>query len=338
MNTTLTCVDGLLVGHAEDEPGCTGCTAVLFPQGAELAVDARGSAPGTYDTESLGATMAFTRKYAVFFSGRSIYGLDIVPGIRRSLEERNWGWQSALGFIAGITGAILFDAIGDITRRPGAEQGYAAAQRASTDPVRHGNVGAGMGATVGKFGDWSRRMKGGLGSSGSVLPNGIAVGALVVVNAVGNVVDPQTGKTVAGARTADGRFEEWSQRVFRGLSPRTTERGTTIGLVATNAKLTHKSVMKMAEIAHDGLARVVRPAHLTGDGDTFFAASTGTRRLDQLEEPATPEWPDRFSANWIDVISQLAADHVEQAVMRAVLAARTVCGVQAASDLPTRPA
>ncbi len=331
-NDTLTVVDGLLVGHAQDEVGCTGCTAVLFPDAAQVAVDARGSAPGTYDTESLGATMAFTRKYAIFFAGRSIYGLDVVPGIRRFLEEKGWGWQSPLGFIAGVSGAILFDAIGTVTRRPTAETGYAAAQAAVSGPVAEGNAGAGMGATVGKFGDWRRRMKGGLGSSGVVLPNGLAIGALVVVNAVGNVIDPATGAVVAGVRDGQGGFVRWQDHVAQGMPPLTTARGTTIGLVATNADLSHKGVMKMAEVAHDGLARAVVPAHLTGDGDTFFAAATGKKKLAELEGPSWPEWPDKFSPNWIDVLSQLAAEHVARAVLRAVRAARGVHGVPAMGD------
>ncbi len=333
-NDTITVVDGLLVGHAHDEAGCTGCSVVLFPGAAEVAVDARGSAPGTYDTESLGPTKAFTRKYAVFFAGRSVYGLDVAPGIRRFLEEKGWGWNSPLGFLAGMTGAILFDAIGNVSRRPGPEMGHAACLAGSNDPVPEGNVGAGAGATVGKFGEWRQRMKGGLGSSGVRLSNGLAVGALVVVNAVGNVVDPATGRTVAGVRRDGGGFVDWEERVGMGAGPQSTERGTTIGIVATNARLSHKSVMKMSEIAHDGLARSVRPAHLTGDGDTIFAAATGTRVLEDLAEPRHPEWPDKFSPNWVDVLSQLAATQVERAVLRAIRAARGVHGVPAAADLP----
>jgi len=316
----LTAVPGLKVGHHTLEARPTGCTVVIAEAGAVGGVDVRGGAPGTRDTELLNPVNTVTDVHAIVLSGGSAYGLAAADGVMKYLEEKRIGFPTSRGVVPIVPAAILFDlAVGDASIRPGPDCGYAAARAAGAGPVTEGNVGAGAGATVGKLLGSTHAMKGGLGSSSIQLPGGLVVAALVAVNAVGNVTDPATGRFIAGARTDDGRsiadLRAWLRKGPAGSS-RLME-NTTLGVVATNAKLTKAQATKMAQMAHDGYARAIYPAHLTSDGDTIFALATGS-------DAATPD---------VNLLGALAADATADAIVRAVRAARGIPGYPAAGDL-----
>ena len=244
-------------------------------------MDVRGGAPGTRDTELLNPVNTVAEVHAIVLSGGSAFGLAAADGVMNYLEEKRIGFQTSGGVVPIVPAAILFDlAVGDASIRPGADCGYAAARAAGDGPVAEGNVGAGAGATVGKLLGSTRAMKGGIGSSSIQLPGGLVVAALVAVNAVGNVTDPATGRFIAGARTEDGAgiadLRAWLRKGPAGGGQ--PMENTTLGVVATNAKLTKAQATKMAQMAHDGYARAIYPAHLTSDGDTIFALATGSAR------------------------------------------------------------
>lgn len=317
----LTAVDGLKVGHHTLTARPTGCTAVIAEAGAVAAVEVRGPAPGTRETALLEPTTLVDQVHAIVLSGGSAFGLDAATGVMKYLEERGIGFKFGGSAIPIVPAAILFDLrVGDSKIRPSAECGYAAARAATTGPVAEGNVGAGAGATVGKMRGSERGMKGGLGSASISLPDGLVVAALVAVNAAGDVIDPATGKVVAGTRTPDGKGLADIRALLRsgGSGPAAGPlENTTIGIVATNATLTKVQATRMARMAQDGLARAVVPAHTSVDGDTIFAMATGRRQ---------------GAAN-VDVIGALAADAMAQAIVRAVRAATGIPGFPAARDL-----
>lgn len=319
---SLTDVGGLKVGHFTDTRRPTGCTVILAEEGAVCGVDVRGGAPGTRETDLLDPVGTVQQVHAVVLSGGSAFGLDTATGVVRYLEERGVGFPVGAARVPIVPAAILFDlGLGDWTIRPDASAGYAAARAAGTGPVAEGNVGAGAGATVGKLLGPARAMKGGLGSASLRLPNGVLVAALVVVNSVGDVVDPVSGRLVAGARSVDGRSLEGTMRALlegrvSGL-PDSRGENTTLGVVATSAMLTKVEATKVAQMAHDGLARTLNPAHTPFDGDTIFCLSTGKSGVSL--GPA--------------VIGPLAAEAVARAVLRAVWAARGLPGLPAAVDL-----
>jgi L-aminopeptidase/D-esterase-like protein len=276
-------VQGLRVGHSTLSDRLTGCSVVLAPEGAVGAVDVRGAAPGTRETDLLDPTNLVDKVHAVLLSGGSAFGLDAATGVVRWLEEHDIGFETGFGRVPIVPAAVLFDLPmvreGDNpTARPNAEAGYAACEAASTATPAAGNVGAGAGACVGKLFGLNRCMKGGIGNA-SVRVGPLVVGALVACNAVGDVIDPATGQILAGARTADGQHLLDTQRAFlngeRGNRP-LPGTNTTIGVVATNAALTKAQAKRLAMSGHDGLARSIRPAHTTLDGDTLFALATGT--------------------------------------------------------------
>ncbi len=276
-------VPGLQVGHFTMSERLTGCTVVLAPNGAVGAVDVRGAAPGTRETDLLDPANLVDKVHAVVLSGGSAFGLDAATGVVRWLDAQGIGFETGYGRVPIVPAAVLFDLPvvreGDNPKaRPNAEAGYAACQAASTAPPAAGNVGAGAGACVGKLFGLDRCMKGGIGNA-SVRVGPWVVGALVACNAVGDVLDPATGRVLAGARTADGRSLLDTQRALlqgeRGNRP-LPGTNTTIGVVATNATLTKAQAKRLAMSAHDGLARSIRPAHTTLDGDTLFAMATGT--------------------------------------------------------------
>jgi L-aminopeptidase/D-esterase-like protein len=276
-------VPGLRVGHYTLSERLTGCSVVLAPDGAVGAVDVRGAAPGTRETDLLDPANLVDKVHAVLLSGGSAFGLDAATGVVRWLDEQGIGFETGYGRVPIVPAAVLFDLPvvreGDNpTARPNAEAGYAACEAASTAPPAAGNVGAGAGACVGKLFGLNRCMKGGIGNA-SVRVGPWVVGALVACNAVGDVIDPATGQVLAGARTADGRNLLDTQRALlageRGNRP-LPGTNTTIGVVATNAMLTKAQAKRLAMSAHDGLARSIRPAHTTLDGDTLFALATGT--------------------------------------------------------------
>ncbi len=319
----LTDVAGVKVGHFTDTRRPTGCTVVLVEGGALAGVDVRGGAPGTRETDLLDPVNSVERVHAIVLAGGSAFGLDTAGGVMRWLEERGLGFPVGAARVPIVPAAILFDlGVGDWKIRPDAAAGYAAARAATAGPVAEGNVGAGAGATVGKLFGLERAMKGGLGTAALRLPGGVVVAALVAVNAVGDVVDPASGRLLAGARGADGQgLEDTLAAILSGrvLAPplrvEPSRGNTTIGVVATNAVLTKAAANKVAQMAHDGLARTLRPVHTPWDGDTLFTLSTGAHAADTL------------------VVGTLAAEAVAQAVLRAVRAARSLPGLPCAADL-----
>lgn len=321
---SLTDVPGIKVGHFTDGRRPTGCTVVLAEEGAVCGVDVRGGAPGTRETDLLNPVNTVTRVHAVVLAGGSAFGLDAASGVMRYLEERGIGFEVGKVRVPIVPAAILFDLhLGDASVRPDAAAGLAAARAATAGPVGEGNVGAGAGATVGKLFSFARAMKSGLGSAAVRLPNAAVVGAVAAVNAVGDVVEPETGRVVAGARTADGKGLLDATRALReGKLPGRLAAGenTTLAVVATSVALDKAEATKVAQMAQDGLARAIRPAHTPWDGDTIFALSTGTLRF---ESPVV----------WVGA---LAAEVLSAAVLRAVRAARGLPGLPAASEMAVR--
>ena len=324
----LTDVQGVKVGHFTLTERPTGCTAILVQDGTTGGVDVRGGAPGTRETDLLNPVNNVQIVNAITLAGGSAYGLDAAQGVMRYLEEQNIGYKVGPGVVPIVPAAILFDLGfgGDWKIRPTADCGYRAAQTATDGPVAEGNVGAGAGATVGKMGQ-GRSMKGGLGSASITLPDGLVVAALVAVNAVGDVIDPSTGQVVAGVRTEDGkgladaRVLLRSGALLRRAQPRAGE-NTTIGVVATNAKLTKVQAQKIAQMAHDGYARAISPVHTPGDGDTIFSLATGA-------------WTNEPN---LTMIGALAAEAMSDAIVRAVTQNQGLAGVPSARELNTVPA
>src|SRR5581483_9708415 len=287
-NRTLTAVDGIKVGHHTLAERPTGCTVVLVDGNAVGGVSQRGGAPGTRETDLLNPLNMVDKVNAIVLAGGSAFGLDAASGTVRWLEEHNIGWDVRIAKVPIVPAAILFDLPvgGNPKVRPTADCGYKAAEAASTAPVPEGSVGAGAGATVGKLGGFAEHAgypagslkptKSGLGSAAIRLQNGLVVAALVAVNAVGDIVDPSTGKVVAGVRGPDGQCVD-ARRLLRAGSLDSARVGenTTIGVVATNAKLTKAEAARMALMADDGYARAIVPSHTNGDGDTVFSLATG---------------------------------------------------------------
>jgi L-aminopeptidase/D-esterase-like protein len=317
----LTDVVGLRVGHFSSPRRPTGCTVVLAEKGAVCGVDVRGGAPGTRETDLLDPVDTVSEVHAVVLAGGSAFGLEAATGVVRYLEEQGIGFPVGVGRVPIVPAAILFDlAVGDWTVRPDAAAGHEAARVASTGPVAEGSVGAGAGATVGKMFGLGQAMKGGVGTASIRLPGGAVVAALVAVNAWGDVVDPGSGRIVAGARAADGRTRPGAvAAILAGRAPGRPLDGqnTSIGVVATNVALSKSEATKVAQMAHDGLARTIRPVHTPWDGDTLFALSTGAVTL---EQPAF-------------VVGVLAAEVVARAVLSAVQKAAGLPGLPSASDL-----
>ncbi len=318
-NATLTAVPGLRVGHWTHESGSTGCTVVIADGGAVAGVDVRGGGPGTRETDLLAPAMSVQRVHAVVLSGGSAYGLAAADGVMAHLEKLGIGFRAGPSVVPIVPAAILFDlGIGDPSVRPGAREGRLAAEAASRSPVRAGSVGAGAGASVGKMFGRGRAMRGGLGSAAISLPGGLVVGALAAVNALGDVVDPATGRIVAGARGEDGSgFADTMAHLRSGAATRRAQPAgnTTVAVVAANVDWTKAQASKVAQMAHDGLARAVRPAHMPFDGDTVFALGTGGRRTD---------------ASLLGIIGALAAEALATAIVSAVTSAEAGFGLPAA--------
>jgi L-aminopeptidase/D-esterase-like protein len=321
-NTTLTAVAGIKVGHHTLAERPTGCTVILVDgDGAVGGVAQRGGAPGTRETDLLDPSNVVDKVNAVVLSGGSAFGLDAATGTVRWLEEHAIGWDVRIAKVPIVPAAILFDLPvgGNPKIRPNADCGYRAAASATAEPVREGTIGAGAGATVGKTGGQGRSMKAGIGSYSITLPGGLSVGAIVAVNAVGDIIDPDTGRIVAGARNADNTFAD-ARVLLRsgrtGAPPRPGE-NTTIGLVATNAKLTKAQAQRMALMADDGFARAIYPSHTVGDGDTVFSLATG-------------RWDGEVN---LTLIGALAADVRARAIVRAATEATGLPNLPAARDL-----
>lgn len=323
-NHTLTAVPGLKVGQITLSQRPTGCTVVLAEQGAVAGVDVRGAAPGTRETDLLNPVNSIQKVHAVVLSGGSAFGLDAASGVMRFLDEHDIGFRlTSHGIpvtVPIVPAAVLIDlGVGGSAKvRPDAECGYRAAAAANTDPVVEGSVGAGAGATVGKLAGYQRAMKGGVGSAAIRMPDGLIVAGLVAVNALGDVIDPRTGKVLAGVRTPDGRGLSDARVLLRGeVKPSAIGGNTTLGIVATNRALTKTEATKIAQMAHDGLARVIYPVHTPADGDTIFALSTG------------------LESGPVDVgrIGALAAEVMSLSVLRAVTEATGLPGYPAVREL-----
>ncbi|MFN0119714.1 MAG: P1 family peptidase [Blastocatellia bacterium] len=317
----ITDVRGIKVGHYTDKRRPTGCTVILTEAGAVAGVDVRGAAPGTRETDLLDPVNTVEKVHAIVLSGGSAFGLDTATGVMRWLEERNIGFETRGGRVPIVPAAILYDlTVGDGKIRPDAKAGYEACQNAAFGPVGEGNIGAGAGATIGKMYGPARAMKGGLGTASISIPGGPTVGAMVAVNAVGDVMDPQTGKVIAGARTPDGKkLMQTMAAILRGdsLPPMLGGAATTIGVIATDALLTKAQATKVAQMAHDGLARTINPVHTPADGDTIFALATG-----QMTKTAN-----------VSLIGALGAEMMAAAVIRAIKAARGLDGLPSLSEM-----
>ena len=318
-HNAITDVPGIKVGHGTDLEALTGCTVVLCEGGAVGGVDVRGLAPGTRETDLLRPGNLVEKVHGVLLSGGSAFGLAAADGVMRYLEERKIGFNVGVTVVPIVPGAILFDlAVGDPFVRPDAAMGYAACLNASDAPPLEGNVGAGTGATVGKIYGPARCMKGGLGTA-SRRSGGVVVGAIVAVNAFGDIVDPNRGHIIAGARKLHGEGFADTVQAMGSLAGRTALAftSTVIGVVATNARLSKAEANVVAQAAHDGLARVVRPAHTIFDGDTIFALATGAKRAN------------------IAIVGALAAEVMAEAIIRGVRQAESLGGIPAARDLAT---
>lgn len=322
----ITAVDGIAVGHHTLPERPTGCTVVVVDgDGAVGGVSQRGAAPGTRETDLLDPANTVERVNAIVLSGGSAFGLDSAAGVVRWLEEKGRGFRTAAGVVPIVPAAVIYDLnVGNGRIRPGADCGYRAAVNATRGPVAEGSVGAGTGATIGKLGSAAAGqrlspMKGGVGTAALTLPGGLTVGAIAVVNAVGDVIDPRTGAVVAGVRRADGTLADARVLLRSGaLLPPAPGRNTTIAVVATNARLSKAQAHRLAMMADDGLARAINPSHTPADGDTVFALATG-------------HWTG--SAD-VTVIGGLAAEVLADAIVRAATTATGVAGYPARRDLP----
>lgn len=317
-NATLTAIPGIKVGHYTLAERPTGCTVVLVEAGATAGIEVRGAAPATRDTDLLRPEKMVQKIYGIALSGGSLFGLSSADGVLRFLEEKKIGIAYGGMRIPVVPGASIFDlGVGDARIRPTADCGYRAAQDAAATPVAEGSVGAGAGATLGKFSGMSRAMKSGVGSAAITMPDGLMVAALVVANPLGDVIDADTGKVIAGVRNADGRGLADARRLFRSDAHR-AEAGnnSTIGVVATNAQLTKAQATYLAQLTDDGYARAIWPIHTLVDGDTVFALATGSKAGD------------------VDMIrlGALAADVMAAAVVRAATQASSLPGLPAVHD------
>jgi L-aminopeptidase/D-esterase-like protein len=323
MTGSITDVPGIKVGHAQDEMAATGCTVVLCEDGAVGGVDQGGGAPGTRETDPLRPMHLVQQVHAIVLSGGSAFGLDAATGVVRWLEARGVGFDVGVARVPIVPAAILFDlGLGSATVRPTAEMGFQACEAATEETPAEGSVGVGTGASVGKILGMEHAVKSGVGTASVRLNDELVVGALVAVNAMGDVVDPASGAPLAGPRAEAGSGESFVNTldIMRQMARR-EDMGfgggvnTVIGVVATNARLDKEGANKVAQMAQDGVARAVRPAHTMVDGDTLFALATGAVSAD------------------VNLIGAFAAEVVAQAIVRAVRRARSLAGLPGIADL-----
>ncbi len=311
-------IEGIKVGHAQDLRAATGCTVIISEEGATAGVDVRGGAPGTRETDLLNPVNLAQKVHAIILSGGSAFGLDAAAGVMQYLEERKVGFDVQVTKVPIVCAAALFDlTIGDYRIRPDKAMGYQACMNASSTECKQGTIGAGTGATVGKILGMRRAMKSGLGCYALEVEE-LKVGALVAVNCLGDVVDPLSGKRLAGPLNEDMKtLADTEEIMIRSYSDKKNlfSGNTTIGIVATNAAFTKAQVTKLASMAQNGYARTMRPAHSMYDGDTIFAMSTGSIEAD------------------LSVVGLLAARVMERAVIAAVKNARSLCGLKCYADL-----
>jgi L-aminopeptidase/D-esterase-like protein len=329
LHNSITDVSGIQVGQAQDLQALTGCTVVLVENGAVGGVDQRGGAPGTRETDLLHPGHLVENVHAILLAGGSAYGLEAAAGVMRFLEERQVGFKAGAARVPIVPAAILFDLnLGRADVRPDAEMGYQACLNASTERPVEGNAGAGTGATVGKILGLGQAMKSGIGTASLSLGRGLVIGAIAAVNAFGDVIDPNNGQIMAGARSiqrgplqigTQGFFAD-SLSVMRGLVGRTIldfamREHTVIGVVASTARFNKEQTNKVAQMAQDGVARTIRPAHTMLDGDTLFALSTGKVKAE------------------VNIVGAFAAEVLAQAILRAVQTAGSAGGVPGLADM-----
>ncbi|WP_130812204.1 P1 family peptidase [Olsenella sp. Marseille-P4559] len=318
---SITQIPGIFTAHATNAKAGTGCTVIVCPKGATGAVDVRGGAPATRETDLLRPEETVQTLNAIVLSGGSAYGLAASCGVAEELERHGIGLDVGVGVVPIVSGACVFDlACGDPHVRPTAEDGARAARLALEDagePLARGNVGAGTGCTVGKLGGPERAMKGGLGEDVEVA-GALVCGAVAVVNACGDVVDPTTGTPIAGIRTTDGTALASSDEELLSLTaqmPLDRRANTTISCVVTNARLTKAQATKVAQMAADAYAHAIRPTHTTNDGDTVFVMATG-----------------EIGAQ-VDLVGVLATRALERAIADGARSATGAYGLPAARDL-----
>jgi L-aminopeptidase/D-esterase-like protein len=327
-NNSITDIDGILVGHAQDMAALTGCTVIIYPNGAMGGVDQRGGAPGTRETDLLRPMHMVEKVHAVLLTGGSAFGLDAASGVMKYLEEKKIGFNTGVARVPIVPAAVIFDlGLGRSDVRPSAEMGYQACENATHLPPKQGNVGAGTGASVGKIFGMNQAMKSGIGTASIDLGGNLSVAAIMVVNAFGDVLKPDSATIIAGARTLQkGPIKIGSEKTFvnsletmKSFVGKTVlnianKQNTVIGVVATNASLSKEEANKVAQMAHNGLARTIRPAHTMFDGDTIFVLATGKHHSD------------------VSLIGAYAAEVVAQAIVNAVLFAEPAGGLPSAQN------
>lgn len=323
LTNAITDVRGIEVGHAQDEKALTGCTVLICRKGAVAGVDVRGGAPGTRETDLLDPINLVEKVHAVVLAGGSAFGLDAASGVMRYLEEQKIGFNTGVAKVPIVPAAILYDLnLGRADVRPDSAMGYRAATSASSEAPAEGNAGVGLGASVGKMFGPGLAMKAGVGTASTTIGAGVVVGALVAVNAWGDVIDLQTNQILAGLRSGKvgplrvGKKDNFADTLSmmksipgRGILGLAARSNTVIGVVATNAKLTKAQATKVAQMAQDGIARTIRPAHTMLDGDVIFALSAGTRKAD------------------VSSVGAFAAEVMAEAVLRAVKMAEPLGGL-----------
>ena len=312
-------VPGIRVGHDTNLEAGTGCTVVLCDTPAVGGVDVRGGAPATRETDLLDPLCMVDEVHGVLLTGGSAFGLDAASGVVRYLDERGIGYDAGVARVPIVPAAAIFDLpFGSATIRPDSDSGYRACEQAdtATGPIEQGTIGGGTGATVGKMLGPDFAMKGGLGSASQELLGGIIVGAIVLVNALGDIIDPQTQHVLAGTQNATGKNPAQSNPFGN----------TTIAVIATNATLTKAEASKVAQMAHDGMAHVIRPAHTMFDGDTVFTLALGDRTSAIQHDTAT-------AAQTVSIIGAAAANTLARAIVKAIRQARTLHNIPAASSL-----
>lgn len=322
LKDAITDVPGIKVGHSQDLKAATGCTVVICEEGAVTGVEVRGGAPGTRETDLLKPINLVEKVQAIYLGGGSAFGLDGASGVMKYLEERGIGFDVGLTRVPIVPGAVLFDlAVGDYRIRPNADMGYEACLNASERETRQGNIGAGTGATVGKIMGGQYCMKSGIGTA-SFRCQDLVVGAIVAVNCFGDVIDPDTGEIIAGALTKDKKEFINTMSVLKS-SPIDKDKdagshfpaNTTIGIIATNARLTKSEATKIAMMTHNGLARVIIPVHTMYDGDTIFCASVGEVESD------------------VNLVGALSAEVMARAIVKAIKNSEPLYGLLSYKNL-----
>lgn len=329
LNNSITDVPGILVGQAQDQKALTGCTVVMCIDGAVGGVDQRGGAPGTRETDALRPMHLVEKIHAVVLAGGSAFGLDASTGVMRFLEEKKVGFDTGFAKVPIVASAVIFDlGIGDPKTRPDADMGYLACSNASRNRPSEGNYGAGIGATVGKILGMKYAMKSGIGTASKDLGSGIIVGAITAVNAFGDVVDPETNRMIAGvqipaimnknakvSKSSNPTLDLLSSFLGSASVKFTARQNTVIGVVATNAILTKEAANKVAQMAHNGIARTIRPAHTMMDGDTIFVLASGKKKAD------------------ISIIGSFAAEVVAESIISAVKSCTRINDIQSYNEL-----